>query len=98
MAGEREHETEAAPPAPPAAAAAIAAVAPIGNRATGALLARRPGRGVAHPRLLRREHCRIVQANGASAALNMLYPYPKPNADARLAKIAARVAQAVSAD
>jgi len=34
--------------------------------------------GVAHPRLLRREHCRIVQANGASAALNMLYPYPKP--------------------
>jgi len=51
MAGEREHETEAAPPAPPAAAAAIAAVAPIGNRATGALLARRPGRGVAHPRL-----------------------------------------------
>jgi hypothetical protein len=33
--------------------------------------------GVAHPRLLRREHCRIVQANGASAALNMLYPYPK---------------------
>jgi hypothetical protein len=33
--------------------------------------------GVAHPRLLRREHCRIVQANGATAALNMLYPYPK---------------------
>jgi len=32
--------------------------------------------GVAHPRLLRREHCRIVQANGATAALNMLYPYP----------------------
>ena len=23
------------------------------------------------------EHCRIVQANGATAALNMLYPYPK---------------------
>jgi hypothetical protein len=36
--------------------------------------------GVAHPRLLRREHCRIVQANGATAALNMLYPYPKPKA------------------
>jgi hypothetical protein len=36
--------------------------------------------GVAHPRLLRREHCRIVQANGASAALNMLYPYPAPKA------------------
>jgi len=34
--------------------------------------------GVAHPRLLRREHCRIVQANGQTAALNMLYPYPKP--------------------
>jgi glutamate synthase domain-containing protein 2 len=32
--------------------------------------------GVAHPRLLKREHCRIVQANGASAALNMIYPYP----------------------
>ena len=50
--------------------------------------------GVAHPRLLRREHCRIVQANGATAALNMLYPYPKQNAQARLAKIAARVAPA----
>ncbi len=34
--------------------------------------------GVAHPRLLKREHCRIVQANGQSVALNMLYPYPKP--------------------
>src|SRR5947207_1859420 len=33
--------------------------------------------GVAHPRLLRREHCRIVQANSTTAALNMLYPYPK---------------------
>ena len=33
--------------------------------------------GVAHPRLLRREHCRVVQANGQTAALNMLYPYPK---------------------
>src|SRR5690349_411692 len=54
--------------------------------------------GVAHPRLLRREHCRIVQANGASAALNMLYPYPKQNAQARLAKVAARVVQAVPAD
>lgn len=36
--------------------------------------------GVAHPRLLRREHCRIVQANGQTAALNVLYPYPKPKA------------------
>ena len=35
--------------------------------------------GVAHPRPLR-EHCRIVQANGASAALNMIYPYPTPTA------------------
>jgi glutamate synthase domain-containing protein 2 len=33
--------------------------------------------GVAHPRLLKREHCRIVQGNGQTAALNMLYPYPK---------------------
>jgi len=50
--------------------------------------------GVAHPRLLRREHCRIVQANGATAALNMLYPYPKPNANARLARVAAAVSPA----
>lgn len=45
--------------------------------------------GVAHPRLLRREHCRIVQANGATAALNMLYPYPKPKAGAPAATGAA---------
>ena len=38
--------------------------------------------GVAHPRLLRREHCRVVQANGQTAALNMLYPYPKAKAPA----------------
>ena len=50
--------------------------------------------GVAHPRLLRREHCRIVQANGATSALNMLYPYPKLKADAGLARVAAAVAQA----
>jgi len=37
--------------------------------------------GVSHPRLLKREHCRIVQANGASAALNMIYPYPTPAAE-----------------
>jgi hypothetical protein len=36
--------------------------------------------GVAHPRLLRREHCRIVQANGATSSLNMLYPYPRAGA------------------
>ena len=36
--------------------------------------------GVAHPRLLRREHCRIVQGNGQTASLNMLYPYPKQRA------------------
>lgn len=33
--------------------------------------------GVAHPRLLRREHVRIMQDNGQTAALSMLYPYPK---------------------
>ena len=32
--------------------------------------------GVAHGRLLRREHVRIVQTSGKSIALNMLYPYP----------------------
>jgi glutamate synthase domain-containing protein 2 len=36
--------------------------------------------GVAHPRLLRREHCRVVQANGASASLATLYPYPRSGA------------------
>ena len=34
--------------------------------------------GVAHPRLLRREHCRIMQDSGKTAALSMIYPYPKP--------------------
>ncbi|MCE1240702.1 MAG: FMN-binding glutamate synthase family protein [Azonexaceae bacterium] len=33
--------------------------------------------GVAHARDLRREHVRIVQPNGQSQALNMLYPYPE---------------------
>ena len=32
--------------------------------------------GLKHPRQLRREHVRIVQPNGQSMALNMLYPYP----------------------
>jgi glutamate synthase domain-containing protein 2 len=32
--------------------------------------------GVEHPRLLRREHCRIVQNNGHSTSLKTLYPYP----------------------
>ena len=32
--------------------------------------------GVEHPRLLRREHCRIVQNNGHSSSLKTLYPYP----------------------
>jgi hypothetical protein len=49
--------------------------------------------GVAHPRLLRREHCRIVQANGATAALNMLYPYPK----LKVAPLAAPPAHAATA-
>ena len=35
--------------------------------------------GVRHARLLRREHVRIVQPNGQSMALNMLYPYPVPS-------------------
>jgi glutamate synthase domain-containing protein 2 len=33
--------------------------------------------GVEHPRLLRREHCRIVQASGHSTSLKTLYPYPE---------------------
>ena len=32
--------------------------------------------GLNHPREFRREHVRIVQPNGQSMALNMLYPYP----------------------
>jgi glutamate synthase domain-containing protein 2 len=32
--------------------------------------------GVEHPRMLRREHCRIVQNNGHSSSLKTLYPYP----------------------
>jgi glutamate synthase domain-containing protein 2 len=32
--------------------------------------------GLKHPRQFRREHVRIVQPNGQSMALNMLYPYP----------------------
>jgi len=32
--------------------------------------------GLKHARQLRREHVRIVQPNGQSIALNMLYPYP----------------------
>jgi len=36
--------------------------------------------GVEHPRLLRREHCRIVQQNGHSISLKTLYPYPEAKA------------------
>ena len=32
--------------------------------------------GLRHAREFRREHVRIVQPNGQSVALNMLYPYP----------------------
>lgn len=32
--------------------------------------------GLKHPRHFKREHVRIVQPNGQSMALNMLYPYP----------------------
>ena len=33
--------------------------------------------GVAEPRLLRRYHVRIVQANGASVPLDILHPWPE---------------------
>ncbi|MCT6647295.1 hypothetical protein N4G37_14610, partial [Enterococcus faecalis] len=32
--------------------------------------------GLHHAREFRREHVRLMQPNGQSAALNMLYPYP----------------------
>src|ERR1700704_119945 len=35
--------------------------------------------GCRHARDLKREHVRIVQTAGHSAALNILYPYPEPN-------------------
>jgi len=41
--------------------------------------------GVRHARELRREHVRIVQASGQSVALNMLYPYPEPKAQVKVA-------------
>jgi glutamate synthase domain-containing protein 2 len=41
--------------------------------------------GCRHARELRREHVRIVQAAGQSAALNILYPYPEPNSRRRVA-------------
>lgn len=34
--------------------------------------------GLRHAREFRREHTRIVQPNGQSVALNVLYPYPEP--------------------
>jgi glutamate synthase domain-containing protein 2 len=36
--------------------------------------------GLRHARELRREHVRIVESAGRSAALNMLHPYPQPGA------------------
>jgi glutamate synthase domain-containing protein 2 len=44
--------------------------------------------GVPHPRALKRYHCRIVQANGRSMALNELYPPPVPVAGSPEAVIA----------
>lgn len=38
--------------------------------------------GLHHAREFRREHVRIVQADGRSNALNMLYPYPLPHSRA----------------
>jgi glutamate synthase domain-containing protein 2 len=46
--------------------------------------------GVEHPRLLRREHCRIVQANGHSTSLKTMYPYPQPKGKPAAASFAAR--------
>jgi len=34
--------------------------------------------GVAHPRALKRYHCRICQANGRSIPLDELYPVAEP--------------------
>ncbi len=39
--------------------------------------------GCRHARELRREHVRIVESAGRSAALNMLYPYPKTRREFR---------------
>jgi hypothetical protein len=39
--------------------------------------------GLRHARELRREHVRIVESAGRSAALNMLYPYPASAATGR---------------
>ena len=41
--------------------------------------------GCRHSRELRREHVRIVQSAGQSAAMNILYPYPEPNSRLRKA-------------
>ena len=49
--------------------------------------------GVRHARELRREHVRIVQANGRTLALNKIFPYPELNTNAK-ADYAAYAAQA----
>src|SRR5712692_904858 len=41
--------------------------------------------GCRHARELKREHVRIVQTAGHSAALNIMYPYPEPNAKRKAA-------------
>ena len=41
--------------------------------------------GCRHARELRREHVRIVQTAGHSVALNIMYPYPEPNAKRKAA-------------
>ncbi len=50
--------------------------------------------GVEHPRLLKREHCRIVQNNGHSTSLKTLYPYPEQKSSP--AAFAARAAMTMA--
>ena len=51
-------------------------------------------RGVAEPRQLRRHHARIVQADGVSAPLDVLYSWPETPADLNVTdRTPARAAQ-----
>lgn len=44
--------------------------------------------GVAHPRKLKRQHCRVVQHDGRSVALDSVYPVPQPLPEFRLSVVA----------